>query len=62
MKVGQRADLAKSSVVARDVTGCTVNYVPGTALRGGLVLLQLTISRNGETLTAMHQVQVENMP
>ena len=53
---------ATSNVVARDVTACSVNYVQGTAQRGGLVMLQLTVSRNGETLNVMHQVQVENRP
>ena len=53
---------AASSVIARDVTGCSVNYVPGTALRGGLAMIQLTVSRSGETLNVMQQVQVENMP
>jgi MSHA biogenesis protein MshO len=50
------------SVVARDVTSCSVSYVPDNAQHGELLLLQLTISRNGETVSLMQQIQVESMP
>jgi MSHA biogenesis protein MshO len=53
---------AESHVVARNVTGCTVSSVPGTPQRGELVLLQLTISGNGDVLQVMHEVSVENTP
>lgn len=51
-----------ASVVAQDVTSCTVNFVLGNAQHGDLVLLQLTIARNGETVNLMHEVQVEALP
>jgi MSHA biogenesis protein MshO len=50
------------SVVARDVTSCSVAYVPDNAQHAELLVLQLVIARNGETVNVMHQVQVESMP
>ena len=50
-----------AQVVARDVTSCTMNSVAGDATHDDLVLLQLTISRNGETVEVMHQVSVESL-
>lgn len=48
-----------AQVVARDVTSCAFNSVAGDATHGDLVLVRLTISRNGETVQVMHQVSVE---
>jgi len=51
-----------SSVVARDVAACGVNYAQGTAQRGGLAMIQITLSRNGENVRVMQQVQVDKRP
>lgn len=53
---------ASSALVARDVTACDFRYTPGTPQYGGLVRLQMTFTRNGETLQVFDQVQVENLP
>jgi hypothetical protein len=36
--------------------------VPDNAQHAELLVLQLVIARNGETVNVMHQVQVESMP
>jgi MSHA biogenesis protein MshO len=50
-----------AQLVARDVTSCAITAVPGDATHSDLILLELTISRNGETLRVMHQVSVESL-
>jgi MSHA biogenesis protein MshO len=54
--------LGTSSLVARDITSCAFNHVPGTPQRGTLVTSQLILARNGEILNVMHESQVENLP
>ncbi len=52
-----------TSIVATQVTGCTINYDQGTPSRGGLVTLSLTLADGtGEGVTLLHQVHVDNMP
>jgi MSHA biogenesis protein MshO len=52
-----------SRLIASDVTACTFTSRPGDARHGGLLLLQVTVSRvtNGvaETLRIMQQLKVE---
>jgi MSHA biogenesis protein MshO len=50
-----------AEVVARDVTSCSIGSVDGDVTHTDLVLLQLTIARNGETVQVMHQVAVESL-
>ena len=49
-------------LVARNVTGCDFGYDAGTSTRAGLVTMSLTLSQDGETVTLLHQVHVENSP
>lgn len=52
-----------SAVLARDVSACSFNFNAGTvAARYGLVTLQISLSRNNETVTLYHAVHVDNMP
>lgn len=53
---------AGGDIVARDVTGCQFEYDPGTATRSALVTLRITLARDGETVTLMHQLHVDNAP
>lgn len=41
---------------------CSFTYDPGTSTRGGLVTLRLTLEQNGEVITLLQQVHVDNAP
>jgi MSHA biogenesis protein MshO len=49
-------------LVARNVVDCDFGYDAGTSTRAALVTMRLTLARDGETVTLMHQVHVENSP
>lgn len=51
-----------SAVMARNVNACNFSYQPGTYQRAGLVTLRLKITEEGESVTLLHQVHVENAP
>lgn len=53
---------ADAERVAPYVTGCQINYQPGTPQRPGLVTLSLTLTREGESITLQQQVKVDNAP
>jgi MSHA biogenesis protein MshO len=50
------------STMADHVSGCTFTYDPGTPQRSGMVSLRLTLTDDGETITLLHQIHVENAP
>ena len=52
-----------SAVLAKDVSACAFNFnAAAVAARYGLVTLQISLSRNGETVTLYHAVHVDNLP
>lgn len=51
-----------TALMGRDVTGCNFTYSQGSSSRAGLVTLDITISRDGETVRLLHQVHVMNAP
>jgi MSHA biogenesis protein MshO len=53
-----------SPIVASDVSGCTFNYTPsqGATQQSGFIELQLTLAREGDSITLAHGVHVENVP
>jgi len=51
-----------SALLARNVSACSFSYQPGSYQRAGLVTLHLQITEDGETVTLLHQVHVENAP
>ncbi len=53
---------ATASLMANQVTGCSFDYTPGTAERAGLVSLQIVVSAQGETVSLLSQVHVDNGP
>ncbi len=53
---------AGAQLVARHVTNCDFGYDAGTSTRAGLVTMTLTLSKDGESVTLLHQVHVENSP
>jgi MSHA biogenesis protein MshO len=48
--------------VVTQLSGCSINYTAGTAQRGGIITLQISLSDSGENITLMHQVHVDNVP
>jgi len=53
---------ATAALVAADVGGCQFTYSPGTAERNGLTTLTLEITRSGESVQLLNEVQVVNSP
>ena len=56
------ANGASASLMATQVTGCAFDYTPGTAERAGLVSLQIVVSAQGETVSLLSQIHVDNVP
>lgn len=53
---------ATSTLMANQLVGCAFVYTAGTAERAGLVSLQLTVRSQGETVSLLSQVHVDNVP
>lgn len=53
---------AMSAVLVGDVTACSFSYLPAVLQRNGLVVLRLTLTRNGESVQLLHQIDVLNTP
>jgi MSHA biogenesis protein MshO len=51
-----------AAVMTRNLAACSFDYNPGTPERAGLVTLRLQLADEGETVTLLHQVHVENAP
>ncbi len=55
------ATVASSGVLLADnVVECRFDYDPGNSRRSGLLVMSLTLARNGERITLLHQVHVPN--
>ncbi|HET7370719.1 MAG TPA: prepilin-type N-terminal cleavage/methylation domain-containing protein [Gammaproteobacteria bacterium] len=50
------------ALAAQDVVDCKFAYEPGTAQRGGVATLGLTLQRDGESVHLLEQVHVVNAP
>lgn len=53
---------ASAALLAESVSACAFAYDAGTATRGGLVTLALTLARAGEQVRMAWQVHVDNAP
>jgi MSHA biogenesis protein MshO len=53
---------ASASLMANQLVGCTFTYTPGPAERAGLVSLQFTVRSQGESVSLVSQVHVDNVP
>ena len=53
---------ASASLVAGQITGCGFSYAPGTSERAGLVTIGIAVGEQGETISLLHQVHVDNVP
>lgn len=51
-----------AAVLVGDVAACAFSYAPAVLQRNGLVVIRLTLSRNGESVQLLHQVDVLNTP
>jgi MSHA biogenesis protein MshO len=53
---------ATASLMANQIVSCNFTYTPGTAERGGLLALSITVSSQGESVSLLSQVHVDNVP
>ncbi|HUL83468.1 MAG TPA: type II secretion system protein [Gammaproteobacteria bacterium] len=53
---------ATASLMANQVASCSFTYTAGTAERAGLVSLQIAVQAQGETISLLSQVHVDNVP
>jgi MSHA biogenesis protein MshO len=53
---------ATASLMANQLVGCDFDYTPGTAERAGLVSLALQVRADGESVSLLSQVHVDNVP
>jgi len=60
--LNESPDDDKSSRLASDVEDCDFQYDSGAGQRHGLVTIDLTISRDGETVRLVDQAHVVNVP
>jgi len=51
-----------TAVLVDNVSACSFNYTPAVLQRNGLVVLSLSLTRNGETVQLLHQVEIQNTP
>ena len=54
--------LVAPTVLANNLTVCSFTYNSGALVRSGVVAIRLAITRNGETVSMLHQVSVSNTP
>lgn len=53
---------ASSGRVVTKLSACDISYTAGTASRGGILTLEITVTDSGENITLLHQVHVVNVP
>jgi MSHA biogenesis protein MshO len=53
---------ATASLMANQLSACAFAYTAGTAERAGLVSLQFTVQAQGEAVSLLSQVHVDNVP
>ncbi len=50
------------NILVNDVSACVFTYTPAVLQRNGLAVLRLTLTRNGESVQLLHQVEILNTP
>ncbi len=53
---------AADSIMSSNLSACTFTYTPGTAQRAALITLSLTLAQDGEQISLLQQVHVDNVP
>jgi hypothetical protein len=48
--------------VVSALSACSFNYSAGSATRGGILTVEITISDSGESVNLLHQIHVMNLP
>lgn len=51
-----------SGKVISALAGCNFNYSAGSAQRGGILSIEISISDSGESVNLLHQIHVANVP
>jgi MSHA biogenesis protein MshO len=51
-----------SGKVVSALSACSFNYSAGSATRGGILTVEITISDSGESVNLLHQIHVMNLP
>lgn len=53
---------ASSALMADRLAACGFSYAPGTAERAGLVSISIAVAEQGETVSLLKQIHVDNVP
>jgi MSHA biogenesis protein MshO len=53
---------ASNAILATDISNCSFTYSPGTSEQDGIISMVITLSKGGESITLMRQVEVDNSP
>jgi MSHA biogenesis protein MshO len=53
---------ATASLMSNQIAACAFTYAAGTAERAGLVSFQIAVQSQGETISLLSQVHVDNVP
>lgn len=53
---------ANSALMADRLASCGFSYTPGTAERAGLVSIAIAVAEQGETVSLLEQIHVDNVP
>lgn len=51
-----------AAILITDVAACRFDYTPAVLQRNGLAVMRLTLTRNGESVVVLYQVDVLNTP
>jgi MSHA biogenesis protein MshO len=52
----------KSAIVVSGVSACSMNYTPAALQRNGMVSVAITLTKNGENVSLLHQAAIINTP
>lgn len=53
---------ASKTLLADQLSNCSIAYAAGTSQRSGLVSLQIAVADSGETISLLHQIHISNVP
>jgi len=51
-----------NGLLVDNVSGCSFSYSPGSNSRAGLLIMELTLTLDGESINLLHQIHMENAP
>jgi MSHA biogenesis protein MshO len=56
------ADSTPSAALSNHVSACTFSYLQGSSARNAMVVMRISLTDGGETITLMHQIEINNTP